>query len=88
MLSITRATGAAGIRSVQAPATSTEPVGAAGQGREPGLAAHQLDRLLEPIGAVQAADLDLVGDQDVDMMRDQVGELGALAVDAERVRER
>ena len=60
-------------------------VGAAGQRGDLHLAAHHLGGLLELVGAVQAADLDLVGDQDVDVPGDQVGELGAPAVDAERI---
>ena len=60
-------------------------VGAAGQCGDLHLAAHHLGGLLELVGAVQAADLHLVGDQDVDVPGDQVGELGAPAVDAERV---
>ena len=60
-------------------------VGAAGERRDLHLAAHHVHGLIELVGAVEAADLDLVGDENVDVAGDQVGELGAPAVDAERV---
>ena len=44
-------------------------------------------RLLERVGLVQRDDLGLVGEQDVDESRTSVEELGAVAVDAERIRQ-
>ena len=45
-------------------------------------------RLVERIDLVQRLDLGLVGEKDVDLVADQRPELLAIAVDAERVRQR
>ena len=66
----------------------TLPGGAAGQRRDRDMAAHRGRRGGEILGLVQRADLDLVGEQDVDMPVDQIAERGAMALDAERVGQR
>ena len=60
---------------------------AARQHRDLGLAAHRGGGLLEILRLVERADLGLVGEEDVDMAADQVAEIGAVAIDAERIGE-
>ena len=62
-------------------------LGPAGQRREMDVAADLLQRLVEVGDLVEADDLGLVGEQDVDTAIDQLAELGAPAVDAETVGE-
>jgi nitrate/nitrite transport system ATP-binding protein len=63
------------------------PLGA-GQACDGAVAAHAPRRLLEVVDLVQRADLGLVGEEDVDAVLDELEELEAVAVDAERVGER
>src|SRR5216683_3832440 len=44
-------------------------------------------RRREIVGLVEGADLGLIGKEDVDMLGDEIAELGAVAADAERVAE-
>src|SRR5260221_4533106 len=60
---------------------------AAGQRGDVAIPAHQPHRLVEILGLVERADLRLVGEEDVDMVADEVAELGAMAADAKRVAE-
>ncbi len=59
--------------------------GAAGQGRDRDMAAHCRGRCGKIRGLVKRADLDLVGEQDVDMTVDEIAKRRAMALDAERV---
>ena len=61
---------------------------AAGQRGDRDMAAHGGGGGGEVRGLVERADLDLVGEQDVDVAGDKVAEVGAMTLDAERVGER
>ena len=57
--------------------------------RELGVAAQRLDRGVEIGGLVKAVQFALVGEHDIDgALADQLEEFGAIAVDAERIRQR
>jgi len=56
------------------------------QGGDGSVTAHGLDRRVE-VGAVQSGDLGLVGEQEVDVVGDQIQEVVAVAFDAEAVRQ-
>src|SRR5438876_1227962 len=60
---------------------------AAGQGGDVAMRPHAARRLVEIVGLVERADLRLVGEEDIDVMRHQLAELGAVPPDAERVAE-
>ena len=55
------------------------PLLAARQRRDLGLAAHLLQRVVELLYLVERQDLVLVGEQDVDVLLDELEELGAIA---------
>ena len=62
---------------------------AAGDDGELGVVAHRIDRGVEIRGLVEAVQLALVGEHDVDgAVADQIEKLRAVAIDAERVRQR
>ena len=61
---------------------------AAGEERQLAFLAYALHRVVEVLDLVQRQDLSLVGEEDVDGLRDELAELLSMTLDAEPVRER
>ncbi len=80
--------GSASTVTVSPPRRITLPASLRVSTASPTSARASLGRLFERVLLIQAGDLDLVGEQDVDMPGDQLTERFAMAVDAERVRQR